>query len=161
VLVVATDSVVDVKSFTVTVLDPVDGTPRLIPPPAVDYLGCLKEPSNDGDRLNATFETVPGLANKDHVSFRSVNVPNHYLVPADDRIQLQKFEDWEGYRRNGSFKQVKGLASANGVSFESVNSPGHHICARNGKRFLEKSDESDHFRREATFVITKPQFKLW
>jgi hypothetical protein len=93
--------------------------------------------STDGDRLNATFEMVPGLANKDHVSFRAVNVPNHYLAHADYRLQLQKFEDSEGYRQSGTFKQVRGLAFADGVPFEAVNYPGHYIRARGGKLFLE------------------------
>jgi hypothetical protein len=126
-----------------------------------DYLGCLKPSSNAENRINATFEVVPGLADKDHVSFRSVNVPHHYLAHGDFRIRLQKLADLEGYRQNATFKQVKGLASADAVSFESVNYPGYYIRARGTKLFLEKSDGSDQFHREATFIVAQPQFKLW
>ena len=35
------------------------------------------------DALNATLEMVPGLSDQSHVSFRSVNMPAHYLTHGD------------------------------------------------------------------------------
>jgi hypothetical protein len=126
-----------------------------------DYLGWIKAPSSDGKRLNATFELVPGLASESCVSFRSVNIPRHYLVHADFRIRLQKLEDSDGYRRNGTFRQVGGLAFAAAASFESINYPGYYVHARGDKLFIDKYDGSARFRTEATFYVLGPQYKLW
>jgi hypothetical protein len=126
-----------------------------------DYLGWLKRPSKDSGPINATFEIVPGLTNGSNVSFRSVNVPKHYLAHGDFRLRLQKHEDSDGYRQNATFKQVRGLAVADAASFEAVNYPGYYIHARGNQLFIDKSDGSAEFRKEATFVIGKPQFKLW
>jgi hypothetical protein len=75
-----------------------------------NYLGFIRKLNTEGDRLNATFEMVPGLANKQLVSFRSANVPNFYLVHGSLRIRLQKQEDSEGFCKNATFKQGPGLA---------------------------------------------------
>src|SRR6185312_4229673 len=74
-----------------------------------NYLGWLKPVKLDGERLNSTFELTPGMADEKSVSFRSINVPNHYLVHGDFRVRLQPFEDSVAFRQNGTFRRVKGL----------------------------------------------------
>jgi hypothetical protein len=125
------------------------------------YLGGLTAVNPSAtDRLNATFEIVPGLANRDFVSFRAVNVPNHYLVHGDFRLRLQPREGSEGFKQNGTFNQVKGLAPAGGVSFEALNYPGFYIHARDGNLFIDKYDGTAKFQKDATFVIAEPKFTL-
>lgn len=127
-----------------------------------DYLGWAKKVAGDGGRLNATFELAPGLADPAAVSFRSVNVPNHYLVHANFRLRLVRLNDTSEFRKNATFKRVKGLAAATATSFESVNHPGHFIRARtDGELYLDRYDKSAQFRLDATFVILDPQYKLW
>jgi hypothetical protein len=126
-----------------------------------DYKGCAKPATSFGEKMNATFEIVNGLAETGNVSIRSANLPNHYLNHANLRLRLSPVEDSEGYRKNATFKKVKGLASPSAVSFESYNFPGHYIRARNGELWLDKIDHSDRFRQEASFIIGDPLFKLW
>jgi hypothetical protein len=126
-----------------------------------DYLGWLKTVGTEGDRLNATFELVPGLADGSCVSFRSINVPDHYLVHGDFRIKLQPEEPSDVYRRNGAFRQVKGLAAPAACSFEAINYPGHYIRSKGGSLVIERFDGTPLFRSDATFVVTDPQFRLW
>src|SRR5262249_44617591 len=124
-------------------------------------LGYVRRPRDDEDRINATFEIVPGLANGDFISLRSVNCPKHYLVHGDFRLRLQKYEESVEYRRNGTFKQIDGLAGSGTVSFESINYPGYYIHQRESNLFVDKNNGSAKFKTEATFVIGEPQFKLW
>jgi hypothetical protein len=126
-----------------------------------DYLGWLRRVTSDQERLNATFELVPGLADVNGVSFRSINVPDHYLVHGDFRIRLQRSEDSDVYRKNGTFRRVKGLGAVDASSFESVNYPGYYIRAKGKALSIEKYDGTPQFRSDATFTIVGPQFPLW
>ncbi len=123
-----------------------------------DFLGHLTRIANTEDRTNSTFEMVPGLANRDYVSFRSLSLPDYYIVHGDFRVRLQKQEGADGY--SGTFKRVNGLAGGRGVSFESVNYPGFYIHAREEKLFLDKYDGSTAFQFAATFTVTQPQFMV-
>ncbi len=126
------------------------------------YVLWAKPTDSDGARLNATFELVPGLANGGAVSFRVVNVPDHFLAHGDFRLKAGRFDPGDGFRKNATFRQVKGLGSGTGVSFESYNFPGYFIRVRgNGEVWVDKNDGSPAFRSEATFQITEPQYRLW
>ncbi len=126
------------------------------------YVLWAKPMDSDGARLNATFELVPGLANGGAVSFRVVNVPDHFLAHGDFRLKAVRFDPGDGFRKNATFKQVKGLGSGTGVSFESYNFPGYFIRVRgNGEAWVDKNDGSVAFRSEATFQITEPRYRLW
>jgi hypothetical protein len=125
------------------------------------FEGWLRPVTSDEKRLNATFELVPGLADKSCVSFRSINIPNHYLVHRDFRVRLQPKEDSFGYYQNGTFKRVKGLGAATTFSFEAINYPGHYIRARGDALFIDKYDGKRQFRSDATFAIVAPLFELW
>jgi hypothetical protein len=121
----------------------------------------LKRPNTDHERLNAAFEVVPGLADPIHVSFRSLNYPNHYLAHGDFHVRLQKYEDSDTYRRNATFKAVKGLVTKGAVSFEAITHSRHYIHARGDQLFLDGDDGSLAFSKQATFLMVEPQFKLW
>jgi hypothetical protein len=123
-----------------------------------DHLGCVREAVAEGDRQNATFELTPGLAGPDSVSFRSVNLPDHYLAHGSFRFRLQRFEDTETFRKNASFRIRKGLAKKEWSSFEAVNWPGHFMRTRNGELHLDRLDGSAIFRIEATFLLSEPLY---
>jgi hypothetical protein len=135
------------------------------------FEGWLRPVTSDEKRLNATFELVPGLAHmgpnseadpyNSHVSFRSINIPNHYLVHGDFRVRLQPYQELIDYQRNGTFRRVKGLGAATAFSFEAINHPGHYIRARGDALFVDKYDGTPRFRSDATFVFVGPLFELW
>jgi len=124
-----------------------------------NYLGIMTRSDAAEDRMNATFEIVPGLADEDLLSFRSVKYPKNYLVNGGFRVRLQPREDSDEYRRNATFRQQKGLGGGGGVSFEALNDPGFYIHARDDQLFIDESDGSTGFQREATFAIVNPLFK--
>jgi formylglycine-generating enzyme required for sulfatase activity len=126
-----------------------------------DNLAWLKPVTSDGYRINATFEMVPGLADRRGVSFRTITLPNHYLVHGDYRLRLQPEEDSDGFRKNGTFREVKGLAAASASSFESVNFPGYYIRESGDALIIGKDDGMPSFQADATFVVGEPLFPLW
>ncbi len=94
-----------------------------------DYKGWVKPATNVGEKMNATFEIVNGLAESGFVSIRSVNVPNHYLNHGGFRLLLSPIHDSDAYRKNATFKKIRGLSSPSSVSFESINYPGRIFIA--------------------------------
>ena len=117
------------------------------------------------DALNATLEMVPGLSDQSHVSFRSVNLPDHYLTHGDFQFFFRKLNAADPtFLRNSTFKRQSPLAQGAGnlaVSYEAVTHAGYFIRARNGGLRLERTNGSTQFCSEATFIVTEPQFPIW
>ncbi|MFM9961010.1 MAG: SUMF1/EgtB/PvdO family nonheme iron enzyme [Planctomycetaceae bacterium] len=117
------------------------------------------------DGLNATLEMVPGLSDQSHVSFRSVNLPDHYLTHGDFQFVFRKLNAADPtFLRNSTFKRQSPLVQGAGnlaVSYEAVTHAGFFIRARNGALRLERTNGSTQFRSEATFIVTDPQFPIW
>jgi hypothetical protein len=128
-----------------------------------NYLGTVHPAINDERQINATFELVPGLSNKDDVSFRSLNCEGHYLCHGDFRLRIGKCDNSKASLENSTFKQTKGLADDAGVSFEAVNWPGYYIRAKGVNLHLERNrgDQDLQFRDDATFVFTEPFYGAW
>jgi hypothetical protein len=149
-----------------------------------DYLGVCGRLKKDDDRLtkdqqrlNSTWEVVPGLIDQRFVSFRAVNQPGHYLVtglyqrkddgrkddPArnDFRIKLHRDDETAAFRSDATFKVVENKPASSGFLYESLTRPGRFIRVRNGELWLDQSDGSLQFKREATFRLVDPQVKLW
>ena len=130
-------------------------------------------------QLNATFELVAGLTTglqdrKNHsvsslqgkvgevVSFRSINIPRHYLAHSKHQLLLQRHEDSETFRNNASFKIVKGL-SRSGISLEAVQYPDYFLVfnASAGTVVLRQYQPGREFADNATFNISTPKFAFW
>lgn len=127
-----------------------------------DYKSIVVPAKTTGERLNCTFEVVNGLADTGSMSFRSINIPSHYLSHGGFRLRLTPYEDSKGFRENATFRQVPGLAGSSASSFESLNYPKHFIRVRQNKEvWVDKNDGSDKFRREATFSVGTPLLNLW
>jgi len=112
-----------------------------------DYLGVLAPTKTKSQKMNATFEMVAGLADGKGVSFRSVNVPNHYLVHGGNRIRLQDFQDKEGFRLNGTFLLHQGQGRKSAVMFVAINFPTHAIWAKGQELWIEPVQPERHFLR--------------
>ncbi|MBW2363794.1 MAG: AbfB domain-containing protein, partial [Deltaproteobacteria bacterium] len=115
-----------------------------------NYLGELTRISSNLDRQDASFRLVPGLANRNLVSFESVNFPGYYLRHQGFRIKLARGSNNDLFRKDATFKRVPGLANGSMVSFESYNYPGHYIRHRNFNLYLERGN-TNLFRQDATF----------
>ncbi|MEN9555237.1 MAG: Alpha-L-arabinofuranosidase domain [Planctomycetota bacterium] len=130
-------------------------------------------------QLNATFELVAGLTTSlrdrrnysvsplqgkvgEVVSFRSINIPRHYLAHSKHQLLLQRHEDSETFRNNASFKIVKGL-SRSGISLEAVQYPNYFLVfnASAGTVVLRQYQPGREFADNATFNISTPKFPFW
>ncbi|GHG67868.1 AbfB domain-containing protein [Streptomyces griseocarneus] len=133
-----------------------------------DFLGELSVITSDLDRADATFDMVDGLADRNLVSFRSVNFPLHFLRHQDSRLKLHEgpntplvppgttpppeSPEMKLMRKDATFTKVQGLADPNLVSFRCFNIPSLFIRHRNFHLFVEPIN-SDLDRKDATFRL--------
>ena len=90
------------------------------------------------------------------VSFRSVNVPRHFLRHRDFRIHLDKRPATpdELFDLDSTFFFEVGLAEPEAFSFRSVNFPDRYLRHRDFQLFVEPpaGPDDELFRRDATFT---------
>ncbi len=104
-----------------------------------------------GDRQDATFRIVRGLASADCYSLQSVNFPNHYLRHANDRVRKDAFDNTELYKRDATWCARPAL-SGKGVSFESFNFPGHYIRHYSSQLWLASGANTGTFDGAGPFI---------
>ena len=122
-----------------------------------NFLGELTEVSSEGDRRDATFRVVPGLADPSAVSLAATNLSNHYLRHQGFRLKLQPFSGDDLYKADATFRTVAGLSDSTKTSFQSVNHPKHYLRHRGFSLYLDTGSDS-LFRSDATFQRTS---SLW
>jgi hypothetical protein len=83
------------------------------------------------ERADATFEMIPGLAEPDCLSLRSVNINGSFLRHSGSRIYLNAADDTPLYFSDATFCPEPGLADAEGVTFRSYNYDWRVIHLRN------------------------------
>ncbi len=117
----------------------------------------------DGARQDASFRTVPGLADPRCYSFESVNFPGRYLRHAAYRVRLDA--DTGGtFAADATWCSRTGLA-VGGMSFESVNLPGHYLRHYADNVYLARSggpnawDGAAGFAADSTWDLNAPA--LW
>jgi hypothetical protein len=116
---------------------------------------------SETDKEYTTFRIIPGLANRDCVSFESALLPNFYLRHQDGLIRLQGREKDNLFADDATFRKTSGLANPldpSLVSFESVNFPGRYICHRDSKLFIDPDNMSAAFKQNATWKIKPPNW---
>lgn len=118
--------------------------------------GWISKIESETDKNDATFNIVPGLADKSAWSFESVNFPGMYLRHRNARIQLETIDAEDaGGKLDATFKIVAGLADTSAQSFESVNFTNHFIKHSNARLSIARNDNTDMFKNDATFRIEK------
>ena len=140
---------------------------------------CVVKDVERHERINATYEMVIGVSTdgilresvadagiqgrpSEIVSFRSVNIPNHYLAHGNNELLLQRYSEDDVFRLNASFRVQKGLYRSSGVSFEAVNYPDHYLTVTAGGAVrLGKRQPTAEYARSATFSIDRPKFPIW
>jgi hypothetical protein len=127
----------------------------------VGFLGRISPAKSDQDAKDAQFRIVPGLADKNCISFESTNVRDHYLKHAFFRIVLAKRLDERKFSEDATFCTVWGLrkttrSGADSMSFRSFNFPNRYIRHRNFDLWLDPFENTPLFRDDATFFMVQP-----
>jgi len=125
------------------------------------FVGRIDRPITDLDARDSNFRVVPGLADKNCVSFESTNVRDHYLKHAFFRIVLAKRLDEQKFREDATFCIVLGLhkttrSGVDSMSFRSFNFPDRYIRHRNSELRLDVLENTRTFREDATFFMVEP-----
>ena len=125
------------------------------------FLGRIGQTKTDADARDAKFRLVPGLADKNCVSFEATNVGDHYFKQAFFRIVLAKRLDEQKFREDATFCIVSGLhrtkrSGADSMSFRSFNYPDRYIRHRNSDLWLDPFENTSLFRADATFFMVPP-----
>jgi len=126
----------------------------------VGFLGRISPTKSDQDVKDAQFKIVPGLADKNCISFESTNIRDHYLKHAFFRIVLAKRLDEQKFREDATFCVVWGLhktkrSGADSMSFRSFNFPNRYIRHRNFDLWLDPFEDTALFRDDATFFMVQ------
>ena len=104
------------------------------------------------DKKDASFNLVPGLADKDCYSFESVNFKGSYLAHDKFRIHLKPIKDEGGLQEDATFCRRPGLSDNKKVSWESYNARGRYLRQREFHLWVE-DDTDQNFKVDATFQI--------
>ena len=125
------------------------------------FLGRIGPPKTAVDSRDAKFRVVPGLADKNCVSFEAANVTDHYFKQAFFRIVLAKRLDEQKFREDATFCIVPGLhrskrSAIDSTSFRSFNFPDRYIRHRNSELWLDPFENTPRFRDDATFFMFPP-----
>ena len=100
----------------------------------------------------STFVLVPGLAGTG-VSFRSKDLPNHYIRHQGFECFLQELDGSQLFRDDATWIPREALSSSpeRGVSFETVNFPGYYLRHQGFKIRINKLEDTELFRDDATW----------
>ena len=125
------------------------------------FLGRLGEPKTELDARDANFRIVPGLADKNCISFEATNVRDHYFKHAFGRVVLAKRLDEKKFREDATFCIVQGLhktarSGTESLSFRSFNFPDRYIRHRNFELWLDPFENTPQYRDDATFFMVQP-----
>lgn len=125
------------------------------------FLGRIGEPKTEVDARDASFRIVPGLADKNCISFEATNVRDHYFKHAFSRVVLAKRLDEKKFREDATFCVVPGLrktarSGTGSVSLRSFNFPDRYIRHRDFELWLDPFENTTQYRDDATFFMVRP-----
>ncbi|MEU4392695.1 glycoside hydrolase family 43 protein [Kribbella sp. NPDC023855] len=118
------------------------------------YVEPVSSSSSLTTRQDATFTIVPGLANGNCYSFRSVNFPGRYLRHYAFRVRLDINSGDSVFARDATFCGRAGLAG--GTSFESYSHPGRYLRHYNYEVRVDWRTSDAAFARDASFTLSAP-----
>jgi hypothetical protein len=112
------------------------------------------------DAPDATFEVIPGLRDRQCLSFRAVNQANSFLRHSASRVFLHSVDvdnNTNLLLGDATWCPVPGLADPEAVSFQSYNYPNRYLHVRNRTElWIDDFNDSEEFAAEATFVKSVP-----
>jgi len=121
-----------------------------------DALGVLRSIDPDGppaERQLATFEVVPGLANRDCISLRTDD--GRYVRHASGRVQVGRDEGTNLYRADATFCVRAGSAPGS-VALQSFNYPSYYLRHRGNELWVDQTDGSKAFAADSSFLRRAP-----
>jgi len=104
---------------------------------------------------DSQFYVIPGMADPEAVSIRSVNLPAHFLVHEGNAVIFAPYDGTEAFEENATWWIRPGLTGDEGwISFEAYNQPGYYIGRQFGiSALVENTDQlTDRMREDATFL---------
>jgi Alpha-L-arabinofuranosidase B (ABFB) domain len=119
-------------------------------------LGVLARVGTDSAapaRQAATFEVVPGLADRRCVSFRSR--AGRYLRHSSWRVRLDANNGTVLFREDATYCPGAG-STADSVSLESFNYPGRFLRHVGNALWVDPSDGTASFRADSAFRVRRP-----
>ncbi|GAA4412634.1 hypothetical protein GCM10023148_06470 [Actinokineospora soli] len=102
---------------------------------------------------DSLWHLVPGLADPNAISFRSVNHPDHYLRHSGFVVGLSRHDDTPLFRADSTFHPTPGLADASWTSFRSHNYPDRHLRHTDYHLRIDPIT-TPSARADATFQVT-------
>lgn len=103
---------------------------------------------------NSQFYVVPGLADPEAISIRSVNLPGFFLRHEGSMIVFAADDRSGTFAEDATWRIVPGLADPDWISLESYNRPGLVIGQQFGVVALVPVSDtmSDRMKEDATFL---------
>jgi hypothetical protein len=120
------------------------------------YVDPVSSSSATATRQDATFTIVPGLANANCYSFRSVNFPDRYLRHYAFRVRLDTSTGDAVFARDATFCGRAGLAGGGSTSFESYAHPGRYLRHYNYEVRIDWRTPDTAFAGDASFTVSTP-----
>ena len=109
------------------------------------------DPSPIGD---AQFWVLPGLADPDGISIRSINLPGYFLRHENNALVFAPYDGTDEFAEAATWYIREGLADSEWISFESYDRPNFFIGQRFGVMALVENTDAltDSMREDATFL---------
>ncbi|HMB00896.1 MAG TPA: AbfB domain-containing protein [Spirochaetota bacterium] len=111
----------------------------------------LQKGENDNRERNI-FKAVPGLADKDELSFEAYSKPGYYLSVSADRLVLKEKKTNAGFKSNSTFVETAGLTNDWAVSLKAFFNEKYYIRHSRYKLWVHSNDHSSVFAKDATFI---------
>lgn len=103
---------------------------------------------------DSQFYVVPGLADPEAISIRSINLPAYFLRHDGNSILFAPSDGSDEFAQNATWWIRPGLADISWISFEAYNQPGYYIGKQFGIIALVQANENmtPIMREDATFL---------
>ncbi|TNC12057.1 DUF1929 domain-containing protein [Methylobacterium terricola] len=137
------------SNYTTSYVTNVNGTARLV------------TPANAGDKQQATFRMVAGLAGSG-VSFQASTNASQYLRHQNFQIWQQPNDGGDIFKRGATFTPRAPLAGSCGcntgtcTSYESIDWPGYYLRHANFSVYIAKPDGGATYNQDASFCVAPP-----
>lgn len=104
--------------------------------------------------VDSQFYVMPGLADPEAISIRSVNLPSYFLRHDGNAIVFAPNDGSETFAGDATWWVRPGLANEDWISLESYNQPGYYIGQQFGITALVQARDNmpDRMREDATFL---------
>lgn len=103
---------------------------------------------------DSQFYVMPGLADPEAISIRSINLPGYFLRHVGNSIVFAPSDGSDEFAQNATWWIRPGLADREWISFESYNQPGYYIGQQFGIVALVQASDSmtQIMLEDATFL---------